>query len=120
LSSSEEVLLWLDNMDFFVLPTRSEGLCRCIVEAISRGCPCFATNICSMPELLQQECLFELGDDKKLAELILYYSNNIEELKAVAIRNYNKSKEYGFEILRKRRNDFLNEFKKYCEEKDAT
>jgi len=70
LPSSEAVLHWLDTVDAFVLPTRSEGFGRCVAEAMSRGCPCFATDICTMPELLPRECLHPLGDDSALAEQI--------------------------------------------------
>lgn len=114
LPSSQEVLLWLDTMDFFVLPTHSEGLCRCLVEAISRGCPSFATNICSMPELLSSDCLFPLGDDKKLAELLYLYSKNTKLMKELAIKNFQHAKNYNFDVLKKRRNDFLFEFQNYA------
>lgn len=114
LSSSQEVLNWLDDYDFFVFPTRSEGFGRCVAEAMSRGCPCFATNICTMPELLQVKCLFRLGDDKKLAELLLKYVDNKELMKEDAIINFKHAKDYDFDLLKERRDDFLTEFKKHC------
>jgi len=115
LSSAKEVLCWLDNFDIFVLPTRSEGLCRCIVEAISRGMPCFATDICTMPELLPKECLFPLDDDEKLANLVKKYVSDKELMKNVARINFENAKKYDFEILKERRDNFLREFKEYCE-----
>ena len=39
-------------------------------------------------------------------------------MKANAKRNFEKAKEYDFEILRERRNKFLNQFKEYCESKN--
>lgn len=115
LPNADAVLEWLDTQDFFILPTRSEGFGRCVAEAMSRGCVCFATDICTMPELLAQECLHPLGDGEKLAELILKYNTNKKLMKANAKRNFEKAKEYDFEILRERRNIFLNQFKEYCE-----
>lgn len=115
LPSAEAVLNWLDGYDFFVFPTRSEGLSRAVVEAMSRGLPCFATNICTMPELLPSECLFELDHDEKLAELLTKYTNDKELMKRLAKINFEKVKEYDFEILKERRNAFLMEFKEYCE-----
>lgn len=117
LPNATAVLEWLDTQDFFVLPTRSEGFGRCVAEAMSRGCVCFATNICTMPELLEKECLHPLGDGDRLAELILKYNTDKELMKANAKRNFEKAKEYDFEILRERRNIFLNQFKEYCESK---
>lgn len=115
LPSSHDVLLWLDTQDFFVLPTLSEGLCRCVVEAISRGCPSFSTNVTSMPELLPSECLINVGDDKKLASLVIEAYKNPNKMKEMAVENFNHAKEYDFDVLRERRNAFLRRFKEYCE-----
>ena len=115
LPSSIEVLHWLDSVDAFVFPTRSEGFGRCVAEAMSRGCPCFATNICTMPELLSKETLFDMGDDKKLAELLIEYFSNKESLKKLAKRNFEKCNEYDFDVLKLRRNKFLEEFRRYAE-----
>lgn len=116
LPSTKDVLHWLDDVDFFVLPSRSEGFGRVIAEAMSRGLPCFATNICTIPELLPQSCLFELDDDKKLAELIISYTNNKALMKEAATINFENAKVFDAELLKKRRDAFLNEFKEYCKD----
>lgn len=114
LKSTEDVLRWLDDMDLMILPSRSEGLARCIAEAMSRGCPCIATNICTNPELLQQEWLHEIGDSQKLKELIMKMLSNKDVMISVAKENFKNSKRFQFEVLRQRRNDFLMEFRNYC------
>ena len=120
LPSSKLVLQWLDTMDFFVLPTRSEGLCRCIVEAMSRGCICFASRVCTNPELLSKECLFELDDDKKIAKLLLSYTSDVEKMKMVAQRNFEEAKRFDVDLLREKRNAFLKKFEHYCEQQKET
>ena len=115
LPSVEKVLQWLDGCDAFVFPTRSEGLARCVAEAMSRGCPCFATNICTMPELLPGECLFELDDDERLSQLLLEYTADKSMMKRLAEINFEHVKDYDVEILKERRKAFLSEFKEYCE-----
>ncbi len=115
LPNSHAVLEWLDTQDFFVLPTLSEGFGRCVAEAMSRGCVCFATNICTMPELLPQECLFPKKDGVTLASLLKNAFENPERMKELARINYEHAKDYDFEVLRKRRNAFLSRFKDYCE-----
>lgn len=114
LPSAQAVLRWLDNFDFFVFPTRSEGFGRCVAEALSRGLPCFATNICTMPELLPAECLFELDDDEKLAQLLQAYCADKSLMKKIAAVNFENAKNYDFQLLKERRNAFLQEFKQYC------
>jgi glycosyltransferase involved in cell wall biosynthesis len=116
LPNATAVLNWLDTQDFFVLPTRSEGFGRCVAEAMSRGCVCFATDICTMPELLEQECLHPLDDDATLKSLIETYAGDKDKMIANAKRNFDKAKEYDFEVLRTRRNAFLEKFKAYCEQ----
>lgn len=117
LKSSAEVLRWLDTQDFFVFPTLSEGLPRSLVEAMSRACICFATNICTMPELLPEDCLFPKKSDAELARLILQYYADKEKLIQMAKINYGHSKDYSFEILKNRRNIFLARFRDFCESK---
>lgn len=115
LSSVDKVLRWLDDCDAFVFPTRSEGFGRCVAEAMSRGCPCFATNICTMPELLPEESLFELDDDERLSQLLLEYTADKSMMKRLAEINFEHVKDYDVEILKERRKTFLSEFKEYCE-----
>ena len=115
LPSVDKVLQWLDGCDAFVFPTRSEGFGRCVAEAMSRGCPCFATNICTMPELLPGECLFELDDDERLSQLLLEYTADKSMMKRLAEINFEHVKDYDVEILKERRKAFLSEFKEYCE-----
>lgn len=114
LKSYDMVLKWLDTQDFFVFPTLSEGFGRCVAEAMSRGCVCVATNICTMPELLPEECLFEKHDDKQLAILLKVYASNKFLMKKIAKMNYEHSLEYSPEILRNRRNIFLRQFKDFA------
>ncbi len=114
LSSSLEVLYWLESQDFFILPARSEGLPRCLIEAISVGCPSFASNVCAIPEILPRENLFEVGDAKKLASLLRSYASNTELMKESAKSNFERAKKYRYELILKRRNQFLTEFRQYA------
>ena len=115
LSGIENVLKWNDNMDIIILPSRSEGLPRCIVESLSRACPCVISNVCGMPELVEKKWLHNPDDSKKLALLINEMLSDKELMKNTAKTNFVKSKEFKFDVLKKKRNAFLSEFKEYCE-----
>lgn len=117
LPSAQAVMQWLDGYDFFVFPTRSEGFGRVVAEAMSRAMPCFATDICTMPELLPRECLFPLDGDEQLAQLLLQYTHDREAAKRIARQNFAHAKDYAPELLRHRRNEFLREFQLYCAQK---
>ena len=90
---------------------------RVIIEAMSRALTCFATDVCSLPELLSKDCLFSINDDKKLSNLVLHFSAHKEISINESRNNFEKSKDYSFNVLKKRRNAFLEEFKEYCEKR---
>jgi len=66
---------------------------------------------------LLNECLHELDDDISLARQINECINDKQLMKKLAVRNFEKAKEYHFDLLRDKRNAFLREFKEYCEGK---
>jgi len=114
LSGIESVLEWNDNMDLCILPSRSEGLPRCIVESISRACPNITSDVCGMPELVDKYWVHKPNDYTQLAKLIEELIGSKELMKNVAIQNFNHAKNYEFDVLRAKRNAFLTDFKEYC------
>ena len=103
-------------MDLIILPSRSEGLPRCIIESMSRACPCIVSNVCGLPELVPEEWLHDPGDYNKLSMLIKRMISNKEMMMSSAKENFTHSLDYSFESLRSKRNDFLLKFKKYAQE----
>ncbi len=39
-----DIFRWLDTVDLYIQPSRAEGLCRAIIEAMSRGCPIIGSD----------------------------------------------------------------------------
>lgn len=104
--SSEEVTRYLDASDIFLLVSRTEGLPRAVVEAMSRGLPCIGTNIGGIPELLQKEVLVEPESFEEVSNMIEYFISNKDIADYQAKINLEASKEYSFETLDSKRNDF--------------
>jgi glycosyltransferase involved in cell wall biosynthesis len=96
----------LDSIDLFVMPSRTEGLPRALVEAMSRGCPCIGANVAGIAELLTPDDLFRCGDPEDLAAKILEVTRSPERLTQMSMRNLEKAKEYNPKALRKTRQDF--------------
>lgn len=113
----EEVFNWLDEIDIYIQPSLQEGLCRAIVEAMSRGCPVVCTNIGGNYELIDNEFLFEKKKYKELARLIMKISQK-EIKKEQSIANFERAKLYEKKILDKKRNEFYRKFIGDANEKD--
>lgn len=39
-----DVFSWFDDLDIYIHPSKQEGLCRAIIEAMSRACPIIAAD----------------------------------------------------------------------------
>jgi glycosyltransferase involved in cell wall biosynthesis len=65
-----DVRQWLAAFDLFVLPSRSEGMSRALVEAMAAGCPVIATTVGDAPRLLVAEQLVPPANVADLAGAI--------------------------------------------------
>ncbi len=99
---------WLDDLDLYIQPSLQEGLPRAVVEAMSRGLPCFVSKIGGMPELLNAEAVFPAKDVRAIAELI----GGITEEKMIKAseRNFKRAADFDREQLAKKRREFYSEF----------
>jgi len=109
---NDEINNFLDSVDIYIQPSRTEGLPRAVIEAMSRACPIIGSNVGGIPELIDKESIFKKNNYKELANLILDVSSNKIWLENKAKRNFNESKKYENTIIEERRTQFLNEFKK--------
>ena len=106
--SHEDILSWMDHLDIYVHPSRSEGLPRTIIEALSRALPCICSNVGGIPELVNSNYLFSYKNKNYIDCLVnLISSMGKNELKEQAKTNFFKSKKYDSTILSRKRNDFF-------------
>ncbi|OKL37667.1 glycosyltransferase family 4 protein [Domibacillus mangrovi] len=111
--SGEPVLNWLDTLDIYIQPSRTEGLPRGLIEAMSRGCPAIASSVGGIPELLTNEFIHAPNDFKELAVKIEKIISNKELSKKLSIENFEKSKLYSRGILDEKRKSFWGEYADY-------
>ena len=112
LSTGPSIFEFLDSIDLFVMPSRAEGLPRALVEAMSRGCPCIASSVGGIPELLEASDLVPPGSPEKLAKLILQVANDSHRLLAMSARNSAKAAHFTPQVLKESRREFLEEVKR--------
>jgi glycosyltransferase involved in cell wall biosynthesis len=112
LSTGLSIFEFLDSIDLFVMPSRAEGLPRALVEAMSRGCPCIASSVGGIPELLETSDLVPPRSSEKLAKLILQVASDSNRLLAMSARNLTKAAQFNPQTLKESRRAFLEEVKR--------
>jgi glycosyltransferase involved in cell wall biosynthesis len=107
LPAGDAVRAQLDRADVFVLPSKTEGLPRAMIEAMARGLPCIGSSVGGIPELLLSGDLVPPNDVQALADKIMEFASNPQRMTQSAARNLQKAREYHEDVLRTRRIEFL-------------
>ena len=106
----DDMFRWFDSLDIYIQPSLQEGLPRALIEAMSRGLPCYGTKTGGIPELLEPTCVccnnYRLAD--KFAKFLLDY--DWKNAQASAKRNFVEAQKYSAELLRQRREAFFRDF----------
>lgn len=107
--SRDYVCKWMEEIDIYLHPSRSEGLPRTILEAMAKGTPCICTKVGGVPELIDKKWLFlpnKKDSSKVLSEMILAMGR--EEMIIEAGKNFTKAKEYTQDNLEPEISAFFN------------
>jgi glycosyltransferase involved in cell wall biosynthesis len=87
---------WLKTFDLFVLPSRLEGIPRCIMEALAATIPVVITDIPGNRDLVTHKdsgLLYQVGDSKQLAECMAFMIEHPAEAREMAVRGNRKVEE---------------------------
>lgn len=107
LPAGDKIRKELDQSDFFILPSRGEGLPRAMIEAMARGLPCLGSNIGGIQELLNKEEIVKVGSVKELAfKMESFIDMTQDRYEYLSKENLEKSKRYLNSELEKRRTNF--------------
>ena len=106
----DDIFNWLKEIDIYIQPSTTEGMPRSLIEAMSVGCLCIASDVGGMPELLDSRFIFKKKSYKHLYSIIK--SLKSEDYEKQSIKNYSYSHNFSDEKLQTKRNDFLKKYKK--------
>lgn len=107
-ASGREIYRELDEADLFLMPSRTEGLPKALIEAMARGLPCIGSSVGGIVELLDSNDMVHPGDSKGLAEKIEEVLSSADRMERMSARNLDESKKYLNSVLQKKRIMFHN------------
>lgn len=105
-----KVIDFLLDIDIYIQPSRTEGLPRATIEAMSVACPILAADVGGLPELIDSDFLFKPGDVSQIAIKLTSFSK--EKMLEQATVNFAKVKDYQKDVLDERRQAFYDQFLK--------
>lgn len=110
----EDVFDWLDSIDIYAQPSKQEGLPRALIEALSRACPAIGSTTAGIPELLQEEVIFNNGNVEDICNILerLVSANMMEYAK----KNFKKAHEFELSHLDEKRNTLYDSYKRFIQD----
>ncbi|MBC2166523.1 glycosyltransferase family 4 protein [Listeria booriae] len=103
---------WLDDIDIFLMPSKTEGQGRALIEALSRGCSCLGSNVGGIPELIAKEQLHEPSDADGLANKLIKLATNPKQRQRYARLAFERAVTFQSERLQEIRQQFFQDFKR--------
>jgi glycosyltransferase involved in cell wall biosynthesis len=105
------IFKWFETIDIYSQPSKQEGLPRALIEAMSVGIPCFGAKTAGIPELLDEEVVFEFKFNyvDQIINIIHKFNNKKFSLEK-AEKNFLEAKKYEAIIIEKRRSEFFQKF----------
>lgn len=105
--SHDDMLKWFETIDVYLHPSRSEGLPRTILEAMTKATPCICSEVGGIPELISKDFLFSYNghEVEQLKNLILKMRKDRMIIESES--NFEKSKQYDPCLLEAKRSAFF-------------
>lgn len=115
LANGDEVRKAIRTSDIFALPTFAEGLPRVLLEAMSEGIPCLSSPTCGIPEILDEEFLYDFEDVVGFANGIERFINDFGLMSRESEKNLAIAREFSASKLNERRSEFYSKLREVAE-----
>lgn len=114
--SAEAIRDELDRADLFVMPSRTEGMPRALIEAMARGLPAVGSDVGGIVELLPPERRFAREDVAGFAAAIAALLGDRQAYAAASERNLTLARSFAAEVLAPKRAAFYRAVRDMAEE----
>lgn len=102
------VLDWLETLHLYIQPSRTEGLPRSVVEAMSRGNVVFGSDAGGIPELLPGSLVHRSGNWRELGEQIVRVVQDRRLASSLSAELTKRAQDFLPEKLREKRLEFFH------------
>ncbi|MDB5693145.1 MAG: hypothetical protein JWO81_2208 [Alphaproteobacteria bacterium] len=106
-----ELIREMEACDLFVLPSRTEGLPRAIIEAMARGTPVVASAVGGIPELVRAPYLVGDGRPESFARAIASCLDEPRLLAEMSAENLAFARKFAGAGIERKRRDFYEGFR---------
>lgn|GEM_PF-1776282 len=110
----DEVLSLLDSTDLYIQASRSEGVPRSVIEAMSRGTPVVCSNLPGLKGIVDKQFQFKLNHKGSLQSIVKNVLSSSETLNEMSASSIAISKGFHDDVTRKKRLDFYRTAKSLC------
>lgn len=103
----QEMDTWYDELDFLLMPSKTEGMPRVCIEAMSRGVEIISSNVGEFPYLLLDRNIFKPSNYRGMANRIIHLIRNLDEIVDDITINYEKSRMFSTKSYIQKREEYM-------------
>ncbi|WP_316742789.1 glycosyltransferase [Pedobacter antarcticus] len=109
-AGKDGIIPFLDKMHLYIHPSKTEGLPRVVIEALSRGRLCIASSVGGIPELLKTKYLHSPGNSEELSNKIIDLYLDRNSWSEIVKYNLKTSEGYFELLLQEKRKHFITTY----------
>lgn len=105
---NNQIFNWLDTVDIYLQPSKTEAHGRSVIEAMSRGCTVVTSDIGGMRESISENFRFKQNDLDSFYNILDNTIQNAEIRIKQAYINYENSKRFKSSLIDSNRDNFFS------------
>lgn len=106
---NDKIFAWLDGVDIYLQPSKTEAHGRSVIEAMSRGCTVVTSDVGGMRETISKDFRFKLNDLDSFYGILDNVISNTDIRTQQAYVNIEQSKQFKASVIDRKRNDFFSQ-----------